>query len=221
VNIGACLFFLAAAVAIVYLGIRSGVGLFDDLADEQPVLFDDSGGFANFSGHAEPDPHAGFGAIRVSDPNFSVEGFKTRVAEMFLALHAAENAGDLTPAKRFLDPALYDRLAAALAGGPATRDAPAVTAVADVRPTTARHDDGFDLVRATVVGTRPGDNPLVEYWELVRLRGATSKPDMTIFKCPNCGAPIDTDDPSRCAYCDTRLVADPSLDWVARRIELE
>ena len=220
-NIGACLFFLAAAVAIVYIGIRSGVGLFDDLADEHPVLYDDSAGFANFSAHAEPDPHAGFGAIKDSDPNFSVEGFKARVAEMFLALHAAEKAGDLAPAKRFLDPALYRRLAPTLAGGPATRNAASVTAVADVRPTTARHDDGLDLVRTTVVGTRPGEQPLVEYWELVRVRGAMSKPEMTIFKCPNCGAPIDTDDPSRCAYCDTRLVADPSLDWVVRRIELE
>ena len=59
---------------------------------------------------------------------------------------------------------------------------------------------------------------MCEYWdaraqarERSRSRASTSR------TAPNCGAPIDGDDPTRCAYCGERL-ADPALDWVASKI---
>jgi predicted lipid-binding transport protein (Tim44 family) len=212
-----CFFFLAAAVAIVIVAVRSNTSWFADLgatgADAGPA----SDEFASFAPRTAPDEHAGFSAIQRADPDFTVEGFRARVTEMFLALHAAQVAGDLAPTQRFIDPTFYPVLTARLREARSAGAMPKVTGVQDVRPAIARHDDGLDLVRTTIVATCEGGDVLVEYWELIRRTGATSKPKMTIFRCPNCGGPIDGNDPARCAYCDTRL-ADPALDWVVRKI---
>ena len=83
---------------------------------------------------------------------------------------------------------------------------------------TAKHDEELDLVRVFITAEETGAGQLLcEYWELIRRRGVQTKPGLTITKCPNCGGPVDGLDPSRCAYCETRL-ADPALDWVVRKI---
>jgi hypothetical protein len=215
VNTQVCFFFLAVATAIVILAVRSKKSWFTDLGgDDNVSALND---FATFTPRTQPDEHAGFTAIKRADPEFSVDGLKARLGEMFLALHAAAAAGDLAPIQRFVDPDFYQLLVSQVTEERSAGTLPVVTAVDDVRPAIARHDDGLDLVRATVVGTCADGETLVEYWELVRRRGAMSKPQMTIFRCPNCGGPVDGDDPTRCAYCDTRL-ADPALDWVVRKI---
>ena len=83
---------------------------------------------------------------------------------------------------------------------------------------TACHEDGFDLVRVFITAEQPGTDVLLcEYWELIRARGTLTKPGLDITHCPNCGGPVNGLDPTRCAYCGTRL-ADPALDWVVRKI---
>jgi hypothetical protein len=212
-----CIFFVAVAITIVAISIRTRTSWFRDLSD---LSGDDSAmpsDFMTAAPHSEPDPHAGFGAIQDADPGFTIDGFRARVEEMFLAYHKALESGDLASTRSFIDPRFYAQLLEEKgAAHPADRP-PVVTGVRDVRPAIARHDDGMDLVRSTVVGTTVSGDPLVEHWELIRRRGATTKPKMTIYKCPNCGGPVDGKDATRCAYCQT-ILADPALDWVVRRI---
>jgi hypothetical protein len=161
--------------------------------------------------------HQGIQAIHESDPAFDLAAFLVRVGEMFSAYHAAIDSGDLAPARRFIDEAAYMELEPAVVKtGRAA--APRTLKVRAIRPITARHDDGLDLVRVFITAEQSGtDELLCEYWELIRKRGTLTKPGLDVTHCPNCGGPVDGLDPTRCAYCGTRL-ADPALDWVVRKI---
>ncbi|MDR3685888.1 MAG: zinc-ribbon domain-containing transport protein [Coriobacteriia bacterium] len=163
------------------------------------------------------DPHKGIGALRDADPAFQIDEFLVHVGEMFSAYHEALDKGDLAPVRRFVDEAAYAKLEPA-AKASRRADGPRALRVQAIRPITAKHEDGLDLVRIFITAEQPGtDELLCEYWELVRNRGVLTKPGLSITKCPNCGGPVDGLDPTRCAYCGTRL-ADPALDWVVRKI---
>jgi len=166
----------------------------------------------------QPDEHQGIQAIREADPAFDLAAFLVRVGEMFSAYHAALDRGDLTPVRRFVDETAYAQLAPATEKSGRRFEGPRSLKVRTIKPITARHDDGLDLVRVFITAEQAGnDDLLCEYWELVRKRGTLTKPGLDIAHCPNCGGPVDGLDPTRCAYCGTRL-ADPALDWVARKI---
>ena len=165
-----------------------------------------------------PDEHQGIGAIRDADPEFDLGAFLVRVGEMFSAYHEALDRGDLAPVRRFVDETAYAQLMPAAEKAGRRVEGPRALRVHSIRPITARHDDGLDLVRIFITAEQPGSDDLVcEYWELVRVRGVQTKPGLSITKCPNCGGPVDGLDPTRCSYCGTRL-ADPALDWVVRKI---
>jgi hypothetical protein len=160
----------------------------------------------------------GIQGIRASDPAFDLAAFLAHVGEMFAAYHKALDSGDPAPVRRFLDEPVYAQFDPAVRkAGPRAGDLRALKVNA-IRPMTAKHEDGLDLVRvlisADVVGTA---DVVCEYWELIRKRGTLTKPGLDITHCPNCGGPVDGLDPSRCAYCGTRL-ADPALDWVVSKI---
>jgi hypothetical protein len=160
----------------------------------------------------------GVGAIRENDPAFDIREFLIHVGEMFEAFHRAADNGDLASTRRFIDETYYAEIEPVAektgrrAGGART------FTIKAIRPETASHDEELDLIRVLISARdNATDEVLCEYWELVRKRGTLTKPGLTITKCPNCGAPVDGLDPTRCAYCDTRL-ADPALDWVVRKI---
>jgi hypothetical protein len=211
---------MVVAMAVI-IGVRiflssSGIPV-DDLSEspEGPTYLPD----LTIQTPPPPDPHAGFPAIRAADPAFTVEAFEARVAEMFLAYHEALARGDLAPTRRFVDEGYYASVAPGIDADSAKHTA-RVEGVKDIRPATARHEDGLDVVRVMIVATTADDEPLTEYWELIRRRGAQSKPELSLTRCPNCGAPIDGVDPTRCAYCGERL-ADPAYDWVVRKISAD
>jgi hypothetical protein len=165
-----------------------------------------------------PSGPLGFGAIRESDPNFDLQAFLVHVGEMFSAYHAALDRGDLKPVRRFVDENSWAELEQAAHASGVSPGNPLPLSVNAIRPMTATHEDGLDTVRVLISARAAGvEEPICEYWELIRKRGTLTKPGLTITKCPNCGAPVDGDDPTRCAYCGTRL-ADPALDWVVRKI---
>jgi hypothetical protein len=160
--------------------------------------------------------HQGIQGIRASDPAFDLAAFLVRVGEMFSAYHQAVDRGDLTPVRRFVDETAYAQLASAAEKNRPT--GPRSLTVRSIRPITARHEDDLDLVRIFITAEQSGsDELLCEYWELIRKRGTLTKPGLDLTHCPNCGAPVDGIDPTRCAYCSTRLT-DPALDWVVRKI---
>lgn len=163
--------------------------------------------------------HQGIQGIREADPNFKLDEFLVHVGEMFSAYHVALDRGELAPVRRFIDEGYYPAVEkAAKAHGPSP-EGPRPLTVRAIRPATAKHEEGLDLVRVSISATQGGIDPrtICEYWELIRKRGTLTKPGLSITRCPNCGGPVDGDDPTRCAYCDTRL-ADPALDWVVRKI---
>lgn len=162
--------------------------------------------------------HQGIQGIRASDPDFDLATFLVRVGEMFAAYHEAFDRGDLTPARRFVDERAYSPLAAAAEASGRRPEGPRALTTRAIKPITARHEDGLDLVRVFITAEQAGaDELLCEYWELIRKRGTLTKPGLDLTHCPNCGGPVDGKDPTRCDYCDTRL-ADPALDWVVRKI---
>lgn len=173
--------------------------------------------------HAQQESmrHAGIGAIRRADPDFNLAEFLVRVGQMFEAYHRAFDLGDLKPARRFIDEGVYAGLARAAAEAGRRPDAPRTMTVRVIRPATARHENDLDLVRVLITADVAGQRDvLCEYWELIRKHGARTKAGLDLVHCPNCGAPVDGDDPSRCAYCGQRL-ADPALDWVVRKIAVQ
>ena len=176
-------------------------------------------------GHATAPPvtlsvpeHEGIQGIRAADPTFDLSAFLVRVGEMFSAYHEALGRGDLAPVRRFVDETAYTQLEPAVLKSGRRVDGPHALKVRAIRPITARHEDGLDLVRVFITAEQAGQEELLcEYWELIRKRGTLTKPGLDITHCPNCGGPVDGLDPTRCAYCGTHL-ADPALDWVVRKI---
>jgi hypothetical protein len=162
--------------------------------------------------------HQGIQGIRENDPEFELSEFLMRVGEMFSAYHAALDKGDMQPVRRFVDEAAYAELEPTVCRIGRRAGGPRLLKIRAIRAITARHDDGLDLVRVFITADQSGtDDILCEYWELIRKRGTLTKPGLSLTKCPNCGGPVDGLDPTRCAYCGTRL-ADPALDWVVRKI---
>ena len=166
---------------------------------------------------AVPQNH-GIQSIKKTDPGFDLQAFLLHVGEMFSAYHEALDKGDLKPVRRFVDESSYPALEEAANRSGRSPVGVRALHVKAIRPMTAQHDDGLDLVRVLISAGQDGSpEPICEYWELIRKTGVVTKPGLTITKCPNCGGPVDGLDPTRCAYCGTRL-ADPALDWVVRKI---
>lgn len=161
----------------------------------------------------------GLGRIREHDPDFDIGEFLKRVGEMFFAYHLAEDNGDLSAARRFIDEESWAQLDQTVQKAGRRADGPRTFRIKAIRPMTATHEFGLDTIRVLINAqiTNDDDPPLCEYWELVRKRGTLTKPGLDLTHCPHCGAPIDGDDPTRCAYCGERL-ADPAFDWVASKI---
>jgi hypothetical protein len=123
--------------------------------------------------------------------------------------------------RRFVDETAYMSLEPAVQKAGRLASGPRALKIRAIQAITARHDNGLDLIRVLITAEQSGSAELVcEYWELVRNRGTQTKPGLSLTKCPNCGGPVDGLDPTRCAYCGTRL-ADPALDWVVRKISAQ
>jgi hypothetical protein len=176
-----------------------------------------------FSGkRATPAPDSGpvgFGRIRQRDPKFDVAEFLKRVGEMFLAYHGAKDKGDLAPVRRFIDEESWAELNRGVQTVGRREYGVRDFRITAIRPMTATHEFGLDTIRVLINAqiTNDDDPPLCEYWELIRKEDALTHPGLDLTHCPHCGAPIDGDDPTRCAYCGERL-ADPAFDWVVRKI---
>jgi hypothetical protein len=162
--------------------------------------------------------HMGIARIRDADPDFDIAAFLVRVGEMFSAYHTAMDRGDLAPVRRFVDERYYPDLLQAAEKTGRNPNGPRALTVRAIRPMTASHYLGMDMIRVFITANQSGTKELLcEYWELIRKQGTLTKPDLDLTSCPNCGGPVDGLDHTRCSYCGTRL-ADPAHDWVVRSI---
>jgi len=176
---------------------------------------------------------SGFALLRDSDPDFDIDGFYKRVAEMFTDLQAGSERGDLSTAAHYIDSKAFADLQARVGAIP--RETPlASPKAARIKAVAVRRENDTDLVRVmiTAVSDSAGADPITgsmlsegdrvrfyaqEHWTLVRTVGARTLPDATIHRCPNCGGPITATTRAECGYCHTRL-CDPNRDWVVSEI---
>jgi len=176
---------------------------------------------------------SGFALLRASDPDFDIDGFYKRVAEMFADLQVAAQRRDLSTAAHYIDSEAFAALQARVAAIP--RETPIATSkAARIKAVSVRRENDTDLVRVmiTAVSDRAGADPVTgsmlsegdrvrfyaqEHWTLVRTVGARTLPEATIHRCPNCGGPITATTRAECGYCHTRL-CDPNRDWVVSEI---
>lgn len=176
---------------------------------------------------------SGFALLRESDPDFEVDGFYERVAEMFVDLQSAAERGDLSTAARYIDSKAFADLQARVAATPIETRMASLKA-ARIKAVSVRRESDTDLVRVmiTAVSDSAGTDPITgtllsegdrvrfyaqEHWTLVRTVGARTLPETTIHRCPNCGGPITATTRAECGYCHTRL-CDPNRDWVVSEI---
>lgn len=183
-------------------------------ADEPPVK-----PYSPPNGELTQYSQSGFVTIRRTDPDFDLSAFLLHVGEMFSAYHSALDRGELAPVRRFIDEEYYPEVEVMAREAGRAADGPRPLQIRAIHPSTAQHEDGLDLVRVSISALQGDAEPqlICEYWELIRKRGTITKPGLSVTHCPNCGGPVDGIDPTRCAYCNTRL-ADPALDWVVRKI---
>jgi hypothetical protein len=184
--------------------------------------------------HLEPTGPIGFAVIHEDDSDFDVDGFYSRVREMFADLVEAASARDLTSAAHYIEGTAFKALQAQVTEQARTAARPALS-IERVRAASVKREGGEDIVRVmlTAAGDAPGIDPITgselaqgsddrwfaqEHWTLVRAIGAKTLPDASIHRCPNCGGPITTSTRAECGYCATRL-CDPNRDWVVRDIE--
>jgi hypothetical protein len=163
---------------------------------------------------SDPLAPAGFGIIRQDDAEFDQDAFYARVDETFLGVHQAMDAGKLDTVRHVMQSDVFNALRerAGAPTGPLTivrRQALAIV-----------RDGGQDHIRIRIVAETADGDIVQEYWSFARDVGARSKAGASLFRCPNCGGPIDGDDRVRCSYCGVQL-CDPALDWVVDRIAVD
>jgi hypothetical protein len=169
--------------------------------------------------HSKLEP-IGLENMREHDPDFALVDFLKYVGEMFAAYHEAFDRGDPTSLRRFaVDPILGQAETAILEAGPART--PCTYLITAIHPEVALREEKFEMIRVMISARRVTDgtmvDPLRERWRLIRVRGARTRERADLAHCPNCGGPVDGDDPAVCAYCKERL-ADPATGWVVREI---
>ncbi len=160
-----------------------------------------------------PSAPVGFALIREHDPAFDLTRFYETVAEMFVAVRRAEAGGDVSKVRHLVRGEAWEYLQRREPDG-----LDGDVKVSGVTATTVRREGDRDIVRARIVARTASGTPIQRYWKLERGTRALTLAQPSIWKCPNCGGPIDGDDRSRCAYCGVRL-DDPNLDWVVTEIQ--
>jgi len=181
--------------------------------------------------------------IKARDPDFDhgalIEAAR-KGAEALTRAWCAERLGDV---QRFLTDGVMNRFQVLL---DLNRRRGVINVMADasivgVSIAHVESDDLFDTVHMRVVGeARDMDVPLarladkdallasrprtryVEYWSLLRRRGARTVPGRGPLEgmCPNCGAPLDVSDSVRCDHCEV-VVNSGEHGWVLAEITQE
>jgi hypothetical protein len=163
--------------------------------------------------------HLGFALIREHDPAFSVDAFYEEVSRKFTAVRHAVANGNMTGLHNIVGPEAYAWIERRAADGPRGLVAGGgEVKVERVNATTVLREGDRDIVRVRIHAHGPGGDGFQEYWKLERGTATTTRPDAGIFKCANCGGPVDGADPLHCGYCGARL-DDPELDWVVTEIQ--
>jgi predicted lipid-binding transport protein (Tim44 family) len=182
-----------------------------------------------------------FAQIKATDAGFSTDFFYGRVNEMFIAIQYAWMNRNMEPVRRFLADQQFTVLQAGvqelvLKGRINMLES---IHIVHIDPVSVTREGDYDSVKLAITAncidytiderTKEVVNPrelgdgktptqFTEHWTFLRKSGAVTKPDQSIQKCPNCGAPVTDGNYIKCAYCGV-MMNDPTLDWVLMRIE--
>jgi predicted lipid-binding transport protein (Tim44 family) len=208
------------------------------VSDVQPAAFVGSSSESQLA-VAAPSVPAGIATLGAADPNFSMETFKGRAKQAFLALQDAWCKQNLDAGRAFLSPGAYFAWSAQLEALAAEgrRNVMEHVAVQGIDIIRVVHGRVFDdlTVRVSAVAADfevDKDNkivfgdrtvqPFTEDWTFQRSIGVatTNKPGTLESTCPSCGAPVSLTQIGECRYCKA-AVTSGKFDWVVSRIEQE
>jgi predicted lipid-binding transport protein (Tim44 family) len=200
-----------------------------------------------FMGYSSESPFAvasstvdeGIAGLQAADPAFSLDAFRTRAAQAFMALQSAWCNQNLDGGRAFLSPGAYFAWSAQLEtlAAEGRRNVMEHVEVRGIDALRVVHGRVFDdlTVRISAVAADfeiDKDNKIVfgdrtvrpfrEDWTFQRSIGvATSgKPGTLENTCPSCGAPVALTQIGECRYCKA-AVTSGKFDWVVSRIEQE
>ena len=202
---------------------------------------------APFMGYSSESPFAvasstvaeGVAGLQAADPAFSLDAFRARAAQAFMALQSAWCNQNLDAGRAFLSPGAYFAWSAQLEtlAAEGRRNVMEHVEVRGIDALRVVHGRVFDdlTVRISAVAADfeiDKDNKIVfgdrtvrpfsEEWTFQRSIGvATSgKPGTLENTCPSCGAPLALTQIGECRYCKA-AVTSGKFDWVVSRIEQE
>ena len=185
----------------------------------------------------------GIDQLKARDEAFDTQAFLTSVRKGAEALTTAwcnESLGDV---RRFLSDGVMNRFQVLLDLNRSlgVRNVMSEASIVGLNIAHVESDDLFDTIHVRLVGeARDMDVPLdrlaekdallkrqprsryVEYWSLIRRRGARTKPGQEALEgmCPNCGAPLEVSDAVRCEHCEV-VVNSGEHGWVLAEITQE
>ena len=186
---------------------------------------------------AESPVDAGLAAIKAHDPGFNLEQFTERVQRVFFLVEQAWSERKPEVARQVMADDLWSSHRAQVQAyiDAHKRNMLDYLAVSNMWPVAASSEAGFDTLTVRIVAASTdydvdeasgrvlrGDTqvkPWEEDWTFRRSSSARTPEGGTTIgsKCPNCGAPLDTDLAGVCRYCKVSVTSG-AQDWVLARI---
>ncbi|CAM4399006.1 TIM44-like domain-containing protein [Corallococcus exiguus] len=214
-------------VAIVVMNMKMGAGQRDwsTTAPHAPPPPQRQGSLrTKLARLARVGPKGSDGSVHPLDPEFSIVLFEDFVYSLFARVHEARGGGRLDTLGGWLSDGAIDSLHEL--GTPDAVKAVVVGAVTyeSVEGISANSQRVRVVLRfeANYTEVSSGSEQswyVAEEWLLERDASAKSRPpeDVRAFKCPNCGAPLESVHGHKCSYCDT-VVNTGEFDWVVTRV---
>jgi predicted RNA-binding Zn-ribbon protein involved in translation (DUF1610 family) len=160
------------------------------------------------------------------DPDFSLVPFEDFLYALYAKAHEARGGGRLDTLAAYLSPQAREALRNL--GQPARVQAVVVGSMqylsaSPVRPDSTRVSVRIRFEANYTEETSRGSEQsyyVAEDWTLSRGTAVKSRsPDQArVFKCPNCGAPLDGMRGSTCSYCEQK-VDTGEFDWVVESVQ--
>ncbi len=185
----------------------------------------------------------GMSQLKARDEGFDTQAFLSSVRKGAEALTAAWCNEALGDVRRFLSDGVMNRFQVLLDLNRTlgVRNVMSDASILGVNIAHVESDELFDTIHVRLLGeARDMDVPLdrladkdallarqpksqyVEYWSLLRRRGAKTRPGQEALEgmCPNCGAPLEVSDAVRCEHCEV-IVNSGEHGWVLAEITQE
>jgi predicted lipid-binding transport protein (Tim44 family) len=168
------------------------------------------------------------GKVVPFDPDFSLVLFEDFLYSLYAHVHEARGGGRVDSVSAYVTEAARDSLRAL--GAPASVKAVVVGALHywDVSDLAASSESITVKVCFESNYTEVSSGGVeqswyaMEEWTLVRGTQVRSRPpaDVRVFKCPNCGAPLEAVRGNTCSYCQ-QVVDTGAFDWVVRSVQMD